>query len=1186
MKKLYFAVVLILVFWSTINSTYAQKKIYLGKIKDVAATYRNRAKSAINNSKASGSQVSHALPGKQPLKLKLNFNEQQGNAEFFYGTVYNTPSSSFYLQITDQAVSGAITMLDQKAFYRYTSTPDGSVYLLEEDIDQVLCVGLPEVKQPTAPKSPGSNLSQSSAKALSPAAVPVLESLPGAGAVVYLDFDGQTITNTNWNQSYTNGKPIVAAPSTLTETEIIEVWKLMSEDFRPFALNVTTNEIVFNNAPPNRRIRVLFTPTESWYPKSVGGTAYVGSFTWGGITYNEAPCWVFNTTSKYAGEAGSHEVGHTLNLRHDGRNSPPEEYFKGQSFWAPIMGASYYVPLTQWSKGEYSNANNLEDDLTKITANGFGYRPDDHGNEINTATPLVKDVNGTVLAAANKGIISTQTDVDVFTFTHHGGPIALTVNPAPDFPDLDIYLSLRNSAGIEVATVNPGTLSATLDTTLAAGTYYLAIDGTTGALGANSDYATLGSYSISNKDYNLPVYTDGCATNAIFINNFSFHTLVNNNSACSSGTAKGYTSYDPVGTLTTTVNRGQNYSLTMQAAADYAEYFGVWIDYNNDKDFDDAGEFVYASPADGANLFSATITIPATATLGSTRMRVRSKYSGPVFTNYESSASFEYGEAEDYTITIKDPEVVRTEWNLRYGGKSNEGFTTVIKTADGGYLSGGYSPSSIGGDKTQSSQGKNDFWIVKSDKLGKKLWDKRYGGSEDDFLNALIQTLDGGYILAGSSMSSRSGDKTQTSRGGRDYWVVKISNTGVKQWDKRFGGSGADELKKIIPLASGHFILAGTSNSPANGDKSQAARGGQDYWLIKISSTGTKVWDKRYGGSADENLEGLALTLDGGFLLGGSSPSGVSGDKTQASRGNSDYWLVRVNSAGAKVWDKRFGGTGEDNLMDVGSTGTSTGNFFLAGHSTSGANGDRSQSSQGGKDFWMLKINGNGEKLFDKRFGGTGDEGLRTILLTADGGYLLAGRSESGVSGDKSQGNQGSSDYWIVKTSSTGVQQWDKRFGGSGYDEIRTAAQTTDGGFILGGRSESGVSGDRTQPSQGGSDYWLVKVAPQTILLAARKEVSEGEEATIKSEPLQLLAYPNPFSNKVTINFTLSQTQSAQVKVYDSQGREVGNLFYEEAKAKQRYQVEWQAGTKAAGVYLLQLQTPTLRRQQKLLLTK
>ncbi|QMU26719.1 GEVED domain-containing protein [Adhaeribacter radiodurans] len=1334
MKKFNLTLLLIILLWRLGGSAYAQKPIYLGKIKDVAATYKHKSTVAAKSSSGPETHISYSRSGKPPLKLKLNASKQDGTAEFFYGEVFNTKSSSFYLKITNSEVSGSIILLKQKEFYRYSTMPDGSVYLTEEDIDKVLCVGLPKAteEQKTKKQKEQERIQGRTRLAATAAAIPALESLPGVGAVVYLDFDGQTITNTMWNSAYTQGKPIVAEPSTYTATEIAGIWKQVSEDFRPFALNITTSEAVFNKAPVNRRMRVIFTPTDYFYT-DVAGTAIHGSFDAGGTSFGEQPCWVFTYGTNYilAGRTGSHEAGHTLGLSHDGRISPYEEYFQGQGAWAPIMGGGRHLGVTQWSKGEYPSANNQEDDLNKIaTLNGFSYRADDHGNSINTATPLVKDANGNVSGLVNKGIISTPTDVDVFTFTHNGGPIALTVNTELSFSNLDIYLTLRNPTGTVVATANPATLAATLETTLPAGTYYLTIDGTTGILGANSDYGSLGGYSISTKDYGVPLYAMGCYKGEE-INNFSFNTLFNNNSGCGGGTTTGYTNYAPTGTFTTSVNRGQSYTMKLQAGAIYhqffgvwidynqdkdfddagefvyaspkaeisvitanitipaiaalgntrmrvrsisdvpitstesctlihegvgeaedytitivepvsayctpvytigcrnddyinnfsfnnlvnnntvcgsvtangytvyaprdtrttsvnrgqsytiqmqsgafAEYFGVWIDYNQDKDFDDPGEFVYASPSTGTGVFTGNITIPATATLGATRLRVRSSYEEPM-TSTKSCKDILSGEAEDYTITITQSV---NQWNARFGGSGTDAFSTVIKTSDGGYLSGGYTTSGISGDKSQNSQGKNDYWIVKSDAAGKKLWEKRYGGSSDDYLNTIIQTSDGGYLLGGSSLSGVSGDKTQASRGDRDYWVVKVSGTGIKQWDKRFGGSGYDELKKMLQITNGNYLLAGTSSSPAGGDKSQGSQGGQDYWIIQINASGTKVWDKRYGGSSNENLEGLAPTLTGGFLLGGSSASGISGDKTKSSWGGNDFWLVRITGTGQKVWDKRFGGSETDDLMDLGSTGTSTGNFYIAGHSTSGVSGDKTQPTQGGKDFWMLKINGNGDKIFDKRFGGSQDEGLRSIILTQDGGYLLAGRSQSGVSGDRTQASQGSNDYWIVKTSSTGMVQWNKRFGGSGEDELRAAFQTSDGGYVLGGKSNSGVSGDRTQPSQGDMDYWLVKVAPVTtpvpVVTQPAAPVEETKQLTSK---VDLIAYPNPFSHKSTVRFSIPETQTITVKVIDNQGREVAVLFQGEAKANQEYEVDWKVQNQPAGIYLLELQTPAKR---------
>lgn len=469
----------------------------LGRISEFKALFETS--SEMLKDKTSEYRIKQELPNQIPLNLKVEVIKKQGLADVYYGKVENTPNSNFYIKFEGNKAEGAIILLDQKKYYSYSSSVDGTMLLTEKDINKVLCIGYS--------KAQDDSNSLSKVQATVAASVPLLESLPGAEAVVYLDFDGQTVSGTIWNQEYTNGEPIVAEPSNLSETEIIEVWKLISEDFLPFNLNVTTSEAVFNSAPANKRMKVIFTPTNYFNP-GWGGLAHVGSFTWGGggSNYGETPCWVWATGITGAGEAGAHEIGHTLNLIHDGRILPDgnkEEYYEGHSSWAPIMGTGYNKLSVQWSKGEYINANNTEDDLQIITTrNGFGYRSDDHSNNIGNATPIKFSTNGDASASENKGIISTTSDVDVFSFTTTGGPINLTVSPNPDYANLDVLLTLRNSAGAVVLTQDPSTAEAHINTNLKAGTYYLVIDGTKGDMGANSDYGSLGAYTISMKGAN------------------------------------------------------------------------------------------------------------------------------------------------------------------------------------------------------------------------------------------------------------------------------------------------------------------------------------------------------------------------------------------------------------------------------------------------------------------------------------------------------------------------------------------------------------------------------------------------------------------------------------------------------------------------------------------------------------
>jgi hypothetical protein len=439
------------------------------------------------------------------------------------------------------------------------------------------------------------------------------------------------------------------------------------------------------------------------------------------------------------------------------------------------------------------------------------------------------------------------------------------------------------------------------------------------------------------------------------------------------------------------------------------------------------------------------------------------------------------------------------QWDAGFGGTDNEQLAAAQQTSDGGYITGGYSESGISGDKTQETQGTSDYWVVKTNADGVKQWDARFGGTSVDQLTALQQTADGGYILGGISFSDAGGDKTQASQGQSDYWIVKIDANGVKQWDARYGGSSFDELHSLQQTTDGGYILGGSSFSGISGDKTQATQGGKDFWIVKTDGNGVKQWDARFGGTLFEELFSIRQSTDGGYIMGGYSLSDVDGDKTSPAQGRFDYWVVKTNASGIKEWDADFGGIDDDWLTQLSQT--TDGGYILGGWSWSGNTGNKSQAVKGDNDYWIIKINNLGIKQWDKDFGGNTNDYLNAIQQTADGGFILGGYSSSLISGDKTQDTKGGTDYWVVKTDANGVKQWDADFGGSDFDFLYAVQQTADGGYLLGGYTSSGISGDKTQDSKGVNDYWIIKLNAAGAACASPTNLSS---ANISSETVTL----------------------------------------------------------------------------------
>ncbi|MBK7969240.1 MAG: hypothetical protein IPK08_10065 [Bacteroidetes bacterium] len=242
---------------------------------------------------------------------------------------------------------------------------------------------------------------------------------------------------------------------------------------------------------------------------------------------------------------------------------------------------------------------------------------------------------------------------------------------------------------------------------------------------------------------------------------------------------------------------------------------------------------------------------------------------------------------------------------------------------------------------------------------------------------------------------------------------------------------------------------------------------------LTISFAQEIEWQKTIGGIDSDLLNSIQQTADGGFILAGMSLSNISGDKTENNTGNWDFWIIKTDVDGNIQWQNTIGGNDYDQPNAIQQT--PDGGYIVGGSSDSNISGEKTENSNGLSDFWVLKLDNTGNIQWQQVIGGSGDDMLVSIQQTADGGYVLGGSSDSNISGDKTENSYGLSDYWIVKIDDTGNVQWQQTIGGGGYDVFRSVQLTVDGGFVIGGYSDSNISGNKTENSNGFHDFWIVK---------------------------------------------------------------------------------------------------------------
>jgi hypothetical protein len=477
------------------------------------------------------------------------------------------------------------------------------------------------------------------------------------------------------------------------------------------------------------------------------------------------------------------------------------------------------------------------------------------------------------------------------------------------------------------------------------------------------------------------------------------------------------------------------------------------------------------------------------------------------------------------------------QWQQVLGGVHSEYLYDVKATPDYGFLLAGSSFSEDSGNKTEKGKGDLDYFLWKMDESGKMEWQKTFGSAGSDYLYSVGLTNDGGFILGGASArlshqtnqetnGEDNGDKKEPGFGNMDFWILKLDPTGKEEWQVTLGGIGNDQLQSIQQTPDGGYIVGGSSDSsPLTdkegeiiGNKSAASKGSFDYWIVKLSALGEIEWEKTFGGMFSDELKSISITQEG-YLIGGNSNSPVSGNKTAENSGMNDYWVIQLNEHGEEQWQRTYGGEEDEALAQIIETENG---YLLAGSSNSKTSESKKSDSSNGTDFWVMEIDQQGEPVWDNAYDLGKWDVLVNITQAKDNTYLIGGYASTETLNRKTD-NKGINDYIALKINSKGEMLWSKTIGGKATDQLKGLTQTRDGGYILAGNSDSKKSDDKDRASIGGNDYWVVKL---------------GNEEKTDEERQLVEVYPNPTSQFT--NIVISESfNKANVQVFDMAGRKL-----------------------------------------------
>ncbi|RKT00943.1 T9SS type A sorting domain-containing protein [Chryseobacterium defluvii] len=482
-------------------------------------------------------------------------------------------------------------------------------------------------------------------------------------------------------------------------------------------------------------------------------------------------------------------------------------------------------------------------------------------------------------------------------------------------------------------------------------------------------------------------------------------------------------------------------------------------------------------------------------------------------------------------------------WQRDIKSNTQDFLSQVTTTIDGQYLISG---SSIQASKQTESKQNNgyDFHLVKLNQQGEEVWKKYFSGQNHDFLSATVNTQEGGFLLAGTSFSGKSLDKKEKSKGGSDIWLIKINEFGEEQWQKTLGTASDEEARAVIQTTDLGYFVAGNVQNSAKG------YGSKDIWIIRLDTTGKQTSELILGGKGFDEVEKMIPTKDGGALLGIYSRSTIGGFKKTENFGEGDYWIIKLNKDGKVEWEKNFGGKADDHLRTLALTSMG---YVIGGESRSERSGNKTTGIEEGTDLWLIALNERGEEIWQKSYNFKNRDvlmGMSVINhLSTDNstlstkGILLGGYTQA-------EGRIESDDetFWMLYLNQEGKEQWRKHVKGESRkkeERLSDIKLNRDGSIILAGTSAEEL----------GKENWkIVKLGDGQV------------DQLIEKQDIKV--YPNPVSDYTYVEIGY-EFKEADILLYDMSGK-----LLQQTKTKNKV-TKINTQPLIQGAYLITIKTDT-----------